>query len=51
MLLKLLGKILFPKLVPWQQRKQAKTMVWTAFAAVCGSAIVGGFIFLLNYTK
>ena len=49
--LKLLGKILFPKLAPWQQRKQAETMVWVSFAAVCGSVIVGGFIFMLNYKK
>lgn len=34
-----LGKVFFPRLAPWQRKKQAKIMLWVLFAtgmlAIC----------------
>jgi len=43
-----LGKMLFPRLQPWQQRRQAKTLVTVFLVAVVFAAIVGAIIFLSN---
>ncbi|HEV2693700.1 MAG TPA: hypothetical protein VG347_12475 [Verrucomicrobiae bacterium] len=43
-----LGKVLFPRLQPWQQRRQAKLAVNVFLAAVAFAAIVGAIIFLTN---
>ena len=43
-----LGKVLFPRLQPWQQRQQAQTAVTVLVVAVVFAAIVGGIIFMSN---
>ncbi len=32
--MKFLGKVIFPHLAPWQQKKQASIMVWVVLSAV-----------------
>ena len=43
-----LGKILFPRLQPWQQRRQAQTLVTVVVVALIFAAIVGAIIYLTN---
>lgn len=43
-----LGKVLFPRQQPWQQRRQAKAIIWSLLVAVAFAAIVGGVMFLQN---
>lgn len=43
-----LGKVLFPRLQPWQQRRQAKTVVTVLIVAVVFAAVVAGIIYLTN---
>lgn len=46
--MKLLGKILFPHLAPWQRKRQIKIMVWAILTAVIFAAIVVAIMLLQN---
>ena len=46
--MQILGRVLFPRLQPWQQRRQAKTVVTVLLVGVVFAAIVGGIMFLSN---
>jgi hypothetical protein len=46
--MRILGKVLFPRLQPWQQRRQAKTVVTVLVVALIFGALVAGIIFLSN---
>jgi hypothetical protein len=43
-----LGKVLFPRLQPWQQKKQARTVVWVALFSIFFVAIVVVIMFFEN---
>ena len=42
------GKMLFPRLQPWQRRRQIKTMLMVLIVAVIFAAVVAGFMLLRN---
>ena len=46
-----LGRILFPRLQPWQQKRQAKTVVTVLVVAVVFAAVVGVIIFMSNRAR
>jgi len=46
--MQILGKVLFPRLQPWQQRRQAKLVLTVFFTALAFAALVGAVIFLTN---
>ena len=46
--MQILGKVLFPRLQPWQQRRQAKTVVTVIVVAIVFAALVGGIIYMAN---
>jgi hypothetical protein len=46
--LNFLGKVLFPRLAPWQQKRQLKTMLAVIVVAVVFAAIVGVIIYFTN---
>ena len=48
---KILGRVLFPRLQPWQQRRQAKLVVTVLLVAVGFTCRVGGLMFLLNRSR
>ena len=43
-----LGKMLFPRLQPWQQRRQAKTLLLTLLVSVVFACVVATVIYLGN---
>ena len=45
---RLLGKVLFPRQQPWQQRRQAKVILWSLLVALLFGGIVVGVMFLQN---
>ena len=45
---RLLGKILFPRQQSWQQRRQAKVILWSLLVAVVFGGMVVGIMFLQN---
>jgi hypothetical protein len=51
MTIEILGRVLFPRLQPWQQRRQAKTVVTVLIVAVVFAAIVGAIIFWTNRSR
>ena len=44
--LKHLGKVLFPRLQPWQRERRIKTFIVVLVVSVVFAAIVGGVILL-----
>jgi hypothetical protein len=46
--LNFLGKLMFPRLQPWQQKKQAKAVVWAVVFAFVFAAIVVVIMFFEN---
>ena len=46
--MKFLGKLMFPKLAPWQRTRQAKIMVWVILAAVVFAVVVVAIMLLQN---
>jgi len=46
--MQILGRVLFPRLQPWQQRRQAKNLVAALLVALIFAAIVAGIMFLTN---
>ena len=48
MLIKLLGKLLFPRLPAWQQRRRAITLVVVMLTAILFAAVVVAMIYWLN---
>jgi hypothetical protein len=45
---KLLGKLLFPKQSPWQQRSSALILLWATTAGVLMGGLIAGFMILRN---
>ncbi len=43
-----LGKVLFPRLQPWQQRRQAKAIIWSLLVAITFAGVVASIMFLQN---
>jgi hypothetical protein len=43
-----LGKVLFPRQQPWQQRRQAKAIIWSLLVALVFAGIVAGIMFAQN---
>jgi hypothetical protein len=48
MLMKFLGKLLFPRSQAWEQHRRAKILVAVIMTAIIFAAIVGALIYLLN---
>jgi hypothetical protein len=48
MSIKLLGDLMFPRLAPWQRRKQARIMVWVVATSVFLGALIVGIMFLVD---
>jgi hypothetical protein len=46
--LNFLGKLIFPKLAPWQRQKQTKIILLVVGISVLFAAIVGAIILLQN---
>jgi len=44
--LDLLGKLLFPRMQPWQRRREAKTILITLLVAVTFAAVVAAVMLL-----
>jgi hypothetical protein len=51
LVVRVLGKLLFPRQQKWQQEKQANIMLLVIAAAVFFALIVGAILFALNYTR
>jgi hypothetical protein len=45
---KLLGKILFPKQAPWEQRTSALILLWAIAAGVLMGGLIAAFMLLRN---
>ena len=48
MSMNLLGKVLFPKLAPWQRKKQTGIILWVILATVVFTAVVVAIMFFQN---
>jgi hypothetical protein len=48
MSIKLLGDLLFPRLAPWQRRKQAKILIGVVAASLIFGAVVLAIILVVN---
>ena len=48
MFMKVLGKLLFPHLPAWQQRRRANTVVLVLVTAILFAAIVGAVMYWSN---
>ena len=46
--LNFLGKVLFPRLEPWQRKRQARAIVWAVLTAIVFAAVVVAVMFLVN---
>jgi len=46
--IKLLGDLMFPRLAPWQRRKQAKIMIGVVMTSVIFGAVVVAIILVVN---
>jgi len=46
--LNFLGKVLFPRLEPWRQKRQTKAILWAVLTAIIFAAVVVGIMFLEN---
>jgi len=47
-IIQIIGKLLFPKQSPWEQRKSLITMFWTTFIALCFGVIIAAFALFQN---
>jgi nitrate reductase NapE component len=43
-----LGKLLFPRLQPWQRERKVKTIIVVVVFALIAAGMIGGFMFLRN---
>jgi len=50
MALDYIGKMLFPRLPPWQRRRKINTMLIATLGALVVAALVGGLLLLINFT-
>ena len=48
MALEYIGKVLFPRLPPWQRRRKINTMLIATLAALFFAALVVGLLLLIN---
>ncbi len=48
MLFSFFGRILFPRLQPWEQRRRTKLMMSTLFVAIIFAASIGAVIYHEN---
>jgi len=48
MTINFLGKMLFPRLQPWQQRRQAQTLLLTILVSVLFACVVAAGIYFGN---
>jgi flagellar basal body-associated protein FliL len=46
-----LGKLLFPRLAPWQRKRQIKIMLWVILATVIFAASVAAIMLFQNSRK
>ncbi len=45
---RILGRMLFPRHQPWQQRRQAKIIIWSLLVAVAFAGVVVSIMFAQN---
>jgi predicted tellurium resistance membrane protein TerC len=45
---KFLGKVLFPHLAPWQQKRQTRAILWSVLTACVFTAVVVAIMFFVN---
>jgi len=43
-----LGKVLFPRLAPWQRKKQTKIMLWVVFSTIMLAICIVAIMFFQN---
>jgi hypothetical protein len=46
-----LSKLLFPRLAPWQRKRQIKMMLWVVLATVLFAASIAAIMLLQNSRK
>jgi hypothetical protein len=43
-----IGKVLFPRLPPWQRRRKINVLLIAMLGALAVAVLVGGLLFLMN---
>ena len=47
--MKFIGKVLFPRLQPWQRQRQLKTMLFVTCGALLFATLIAGVIIYTNH--